>query len=90
MDTIRANWSFLLADPKQEIGAIGTQQKALDSGRYSSGYFEFLRVLLTPEPDEAEEQRHMKRWSGERFDPEHFDLAKTDNAVRNAPRRALS
>ena len=29
-----------------------------------TGYFEFLRVLLSPEPDEIEEQRHLKRWSG--------------------------
>lgn len=25
------------------------------------GYFEFLRVLLSPEPDELEEQKHLKR-----------------------------
>ena len=56
----------------------------------TSGYFEFLRVLLAPEPDEADEQRRMKRWSGGRFDPEKFDLAKTDKAVRNALRRARS
>jgi len=52
-----------------------------------SGYFEFLRVLLSPDPDEHEEQKHLKRWSGGRFDPERFDLAKTDKAVRNALRR---
>lgn len=51
------------------------------------GYFEFLRVLLSPEPDEIEEQRHLKRWSGGRFDPERFDVAKTDKAVRGALRR---
>ena len=55
-----------------------------------SGYFEFLRVLLAPEPDEADEQRRMKRWSGGRFDPEEFDLTKTDKAVRNALRRTRS
>ena len=55
-----------------------------------SGYFEFLRVLLAPEPDEADEQRRMKRWSGGRFDPDRFDLAKTDKVVRNALRRARS
>jgi len=54
----------------------------------TSSYFEFLRVLLTPEPDEADEQRRIKRWSGGRFDPEKFDLAKTDKAVRKALRRA--
>ena len=52
-----------------------------------SGYVEFLRVLLTPEPDEIEEQRHLKRWSGGKFDPERFDLAKTDKAVRGALRK---
>ena len=56
----------------------------------TSGYFEFLRVLLAPEPDEADEQRHMKSWSGGRFDPEKFDLSKTDKAVRNALRRPRS
>ena len=56
----------------------------------TSGYFDFLRVLLAPEPDEADEQLRMKRWSGGRFDPEKFDLAKTDKAVCNALRRARS
>ena len=51
------------------------------------GYPEFLRVLLTPEPDEIEEQRHLKRWSGGRFDPERFDIAKSDKAVRGALRK---
>jgi len=52
-----------------------------------SGYFEFLRVLLAPAPDERDEHKHLKRWSGGKFDPERFDLAKTDKAVRNALRR---
>lgn len=56
----------------------------------ASGYFEFLRVLLAPEPEEAEEHRRMKRWSGGRFDPEKFDLTKTDKTVRNALRRPRS
>ena len=51
------------------------------------GYAEFLRVLLTPEPDEIEEQRHLKRWSGGKFDPERFDLAKADKAVRGILRK---
>jgi len=51
------------------------------------GYFEFVRVLLSPEPDEIEEQKHLKRWSGGTFDPERFDLAKTDNTVRGALRK---
>ena len=53
----------------------------------TSGYFEFLRVLLAPDPEELEEQKHLKRWSDGRFDPERFDVAKTDKAVRNALRR---
>ena len=56
----------------------------------TSGYFEFLRVLLAPEPDESDEHHRLKRWSGGRFDPEKFDLAKTDKDVRNALRRARS
>ena len=51
------------------------------------GYLEFLRVLLNPEPDEIEEQRSWKRWSGGRFNPERFDVAKTDKAVRGALRK---
>lgn len=51
------------------------------------GYFEFVRVLLSPEPDELEEQRHLKRWSGGKFDPERFDVAKTDKAVRGVLRK---
>ena len=48
------------------------------------GYFEFLRVLLSPEPDELEEQKHLERWSGGKFDPERFEVAKADKAVRRA------
>lgn len=51
------------------------------------GYAEFLRVLLNPEEDEIEEQKHLKRWSGGRFDPERFDRGKTDKAVRGALRK---
>ena len=53
----------------------------------TSGYEEFLRILLHPDEDEIEEQRHLKRWSGGKFDPERFDLAKTDKAVRGALRK---
>lgn len=55
--------------------------------RRTPGYFEFLRVLLSSEPDEIEEQRHLRRWSGGKFDPERFDIAKTDKAVRGALRK---
>ena len=51
------------------------------------GYAEFLRVLFKPEKDELDEQRNLKRWSGGRFDPERFDCAKTDKAVRGALRK---
>jgi hypothetical protein len=51
------------------------------------GYFEFLRVLLSPEPDEFEEQRQLRLWCGGKFNPEEFDVAKTDRAVRGALRR---
>ena len=50
------------------------------------GYFEFLRVLLSPEPDEFEEQQHLKRWCGGSFNPNRFDVAKIDKAVRGALR----
>ncbi len=51
------------------------------------GYAEFVRVLLSPEADEIEEQRSLKRWSGRKFTPERFDLAKTDKAVGVALKR---
>jgi hypothetical protein len=51
------------------------------------GYAEFLRALLTPEADELEQQREMKVWSGGKFHPGKFDLAKTDKAVHAAHRR---
>jgi hypothetical protein len=45
-------------------------------------------VLLSPEPDEIEEQRDLKRWIGSRFDPERLNVAKADKAVRGAlPKR---
>jgi len=49
-----------------------------------SGYHEFLRVLLTPDQDEADEQKHLQNWVGGSFDPFHFDLENTDAAVRRA------
>jgi hypothetical protein len=51
------------------------------------GYLEFLRVLLNPEPDEIEEQCDLKRWSGGKFDPERFNVVKTNKAVRGALRK---
>ena len=57
-----------------------------DVGR-PGGYQEFLRVLFHPGEDEIEEQRHLKRWSGGRFNPERFDCAKIDKAVRGALRQ---
>ena len=51
------------------------------------GYLEFLRVLLMPEDDEIKQQQDFKRWIGGTFDPERFDLAKTEKAVRGALRR---
>ena len=51
------------------------------------GYFEFLRVLLSPEPDELDEQKHLMCWSGGKFNPERFDVTKADKAVRGALRK---
>jgi hypothetical protein len=53
----------------------------------SHSYFEFLRVLFTPEPDEIEEQQHLKRWSGGKFDPERFDVENAAKSVRSALRK---
>lgn len=47
-----------------------------------------LRVpALSPEAEEIEQQRYLKGWSGGKFDPERFDVAKTDKAVRGALRK---
>ena len=51
------------------------------------GYFDFVRVLLSPAPDEIEEQKDLKRWSGGKFNAERFDVAKADKAVRGALRK---
>lgn len=53
----------------------------------SDGYFEFLRVLLSPEPGEIEEQKQLRRRCGGSFNPGYFDLDKTDRAVRGALER---
>lgn len=53
-------------------------------------YSEFLRVLFIPEPDEIEDQRHLKRWIGRKFDPERFDVEKTAKSVRAALRKRRS
>jgi hypothetical protein len=45
---------------------------------------------MTEDADEADEQRRMKRRNGGRFNPDMFELAKMDKAVRNALRRARS
>ena len=55
--------------PPEDVGSI-------------SGYEEFLRVLASTDAEDREEQRDLKRWSGGKFDPERFDLAKTDKKVR--------
>jgi Plasmid pRiA4b ORF-3-like protein len=54
------------------------------------GYAKFLRLLLRPDKEEIDEQQRLKRWSGGNFDPEWFDLAKTDKAVRGALRKTAS
>jgi hypothetical protein len=56
----------------------------------TSGYENFLRVLLTPEEDEMEEHEHIRRWSGGKFDPERFDLVRTDKAVRGTLHKRAS
>lgn len=50
----------------------------------TSDYENFLSVLFAPAPEDNDEQRHLKRWSGRKFDPERFDLTKTDKKVRRA------
>ena len=52
-----------------------------------TAYAEFPCALLTPDENEITEQRRLKRWSGGKFDPDRFDVAKTDKAVRRALRK---
>lgn len=51
----------------------------------TSGYAEFLEAWADPD---HQEHRYMRRWAGPSFKPERFDLAKTDQAVRSAVRKA--
>jgi hypothetical protein len=48
------------------------------------GYQEFLEAWRDPE---HEEHKHMRTWAGRRFDPETFDIEKTEKAIRSALRR---
>ena len=73
--------------PKAATCIAGARCCPLEDVGGPPGYFEFLRVLLSPDPDEIEEQKHLKSWSGGNFNPEQFDLAKTDKAVRGALRK---
>lgn len=60
------------ARPPEDVGGV-------------SGYAEFLEAW--PDPNH-EDHHHMRQCAGRSFDPERFDLAKTDNAVRSALRKA--
>ena len=73
--------------PKTAICIDGARCCPPEDVGSTSGYEEFLRILFDPDPEDIEEQRHLKRWSGGKFDPERFDLAKTDKKVRAALRR---
>lgn len=58
--------------PPEDVGGI-------------SGYGDLLEVLADRDHPE---HKNMQRWAGRSFDPEKFDLAKTDRAVRSAVRSA--
>lgn len=60
--------------PPEDVGGTG-------------GYADFLRILSSTDPEDREEQRSLKRWSGGRFDAERFDVANTDKKVRIALRK---
>jgi hypothetical protein len=60
------------AHPPEDVGGV-------------SGYAEFLHAWRNPD---HQDPRDMRRWAGRSFDPERFDLAKTDKAVRSAVRKA--
>jgi hypothetical protein len=48
------------------------------------GYQEFLEAWRDPK---HEEHKYMRTWAGRRFDPETFDIEKTEKAIRSALRR---
>lgn len=73
--------------PKTAICIDGARCCPPEDVGSTSGYEEFLRVLSSTEPEDRDEQRQLKRWSGGKFDPKRFDLAKTDKKVRAALRR---
>ena len=73
--------------PKTATCLAGARSGPPEDVGSASGYAEFVRILLRPEADEREEQRNLKHWSGGKFDPERFDLARTDKAVRGALRK---
>ena len=58
------------ARPPEDVGGV-------------SGYEDFLRIIADPVDPEYSDT---KRWCGNRFDPDWFDLGLTDKDVRNALR----
>jgi hypothetical protein len=62
------------ACPPEDVGGTG-------------GYEEFLDALADPK---HEEHKNMLRWAGGRFDPEHFDLANTNAALRSSRTERLT
>jgi hypothetical protein len=73
--------------PKTAICIAGARCCPPEDVGGTGGYENFLRVMFNPEPEELDEQRDFKRWSGGRFDPERFDVAKIDKKVRTALRK---
>lgn len=50
-----------------------------------SGYADFLAAWLEPN---HEDHKHNRHWAGRKYDPERFDLAKTNKAITSALRAA--
>ena len=57
--------------PPEDVGGTG-------------GYEEFLEAWLDPE---HEEHKSMRQWAGKAFEPEKFDLTKTNKAIVTALRK---
>lgn len=75
--------TLLVADPDQTYPACidGARSCPPEDVGGTGGYEEFLEAFADPNhPD----HRQMRRWAGRSFDPERFDLAKNDLAVRRA------
>jgi hypothetical protein len=82
--------SFVAADPVPKVASCigGARARPPEDVGGVYGYANFLAIMADPTHPE---HRATKQWYGGHFDPEHFDLPRTDRDVRAAlrPNRRL-